>query len=225
MKLRYKLAIVSLFVLFIAFELSVIFLELASAQWLERALQGAAVFVALIASIIALHSSDRNPPPIKAEVHITDGPRDRIEHTREDTLFRLWQGLGHSITLFHSARVHFSVRNDSHITLHEPTLSFRLPSNRRHPHRPDGGEWVLTFNSNLYNSPENFRSLQFGDTTIISNSNLPFWNHGSELVIWIRMAVDAPDLAPFDVEVALNAENAQGYDKTLTIDPKSFLGA
>jgi len=221
---RYKLAISALVLLFIAFEFAVVGLEFASAPWLESALQGAAVFVALIASVIALHSSDREPPKVTSEVSVAQGRHDRMTHTREDKIERVWRDLGHSLTQINSARVHFRIVNTSPFTLHSPTISFRLPSTRRHPHRIDG-QWVLTFNSNLYNSPESLKTLQFGDTTIISNSNLPFWNPNTELIIWIRMVMDAPDLSPFQVEVALNAENAQGFKMDLTINPNEYLSA
>ena len=225
MKARYKVAIATLAILFLSFEVAVINGPLASQGWLAPALQGAAFFVALAASVIAIHSSDRNPPHAKADVQIAPGDIQLSQHSRDTTRDREWKDLGHDVSPFHTGRVHFRIKNQSGFTLREPTLSFRLPLNRHHPHRFPDGSWAVTFNSNLYNNPDNLRTLQFGDTAIISNSKLPLWNHGAELVFWIRMALDAPNSDPFSVEVSLNAENAQGHTETLTIEPRDLLGA
>jgi hypothetical protein len=225
MKGKYKLALATLILLFLAFEIAIVAGPLGSQNWLPPALQGAAFFVALAAGVIALHSSDRNPPHAKADVHLAVGDLKLEEHTRDSTPGRQWRELSHDISPFHSGRVHFRIKNQSGFTLREPTLSYRLPLNRQHPHRFPDASWAVTFNSNLYNNPDSLRSLQFADTAIISNSNLHFWNDDAELVIWIRMALDAPTSDPFTIEVSLNAENAQGVTSVITIDPKALMGA
>jgi hypothetical protein len=90
---------------------------------------------------------------------------------------------------------------------------------KQHPHRAEGGAWTLGFNSNLYNFQDELRMFKFGDTAVISNSNLPFWNDGDEFVIWIRMALDAGGSEPFDVKVSLNAGNAEGITIEVEVDP------
>lgn len=222
MKTGYKFAIGILIVLFVAFEAAVIFAGLHSVDWIQEALQGAGVFVALIATVIALQSSDREKQKVSTGVELTEGDPNSMEHSQETTPKREWQSLGHSVSPFRSARVHFRLVNESGLTLQQPTLSFRLPLARRHPHRLEDGTWTVTFNSNLYNSQQFLRTLQFAETSVISNSNLPFWNDGDELVIWIRMAIDAPDLDSFEVQVSVNAENAQGHTYKLNVDPKSI---
>lgn len=222
MKTRYKISIWILVLLFIAFELAVVLASLHSVDWIQEALQGAGVFVALIAAVIALHSSDREKQEVRVRIDLSEGEPNVMEHSRETTPKSEWNALGHDVSPFQSVRVHFKLVNESGITLQQPTLSFRLPLARHHPHRFDDGRWAVTFNSNLYNNQQFLRTLQFAETSIISNSNLPFWNDGDELIIWVRMAINAPDQEPFDVQVSVNAENAQGHTYTINVDPANW---
>jgi len=115
--------------------------------------------------------------------------------------------------------------NKSGFTLNKPTLTFRVPLRRKHPHRGEKEQiWSRrSFNSNLYNSTQELRIFEFADTSILSNSNLPYWNSGEEITIWIRMVLDDSELKPFDVEVSVNCENADGITEKVKIYPEELL--
>ena len=84
--------------------------------------------------------------------------------------------------------------------------------------------WYTTLDiETLYNSTKELRIFEFADTSILSNSNLPYWNSGEEITIWIRMVLDDSKLEPFDVEVSVNCENAEGFTKRIKINPKDLL--
>jgi hypothetical protein len=110
--------------------------------------------------------------------------------------------------------------NDSGFTLKKPTLTFRLPLQKQHPHKVSEIYFFRTFNSNLFNSQRQLSLLEFADTCILSNSNLPYWNDQDDFTIWIRMVLDDGKLEPFIVEVSINCENAEGVTYKCKIDPK-----
>jgi len=62
--------------------------------------------------------------------------------------------------------------------------------------------------------------LEFADTRLLSNSNLPFWNNDDNITIWIRMLLNDGKLESFTVDVSVNCENAEGVTKLVRIDPK-----
>lgn len=116
-------------------------------------------------------------------------------------------------------KVQFEIKNVSGFSLRNPVLTFRVPLPRGYK---DGEP--LTFNSNLFNSQEELRLLKFGDTLVLSNRNLPYWNHDEAITIWIRMALDRmPDV--FRVKVSLNSDNAEGATKNVSIEPAKLLGS
>ena len=134
-----------------------------------------------------------------------------------------------------SYRVQFKMVNVSGFNLRKPALTFRLPIQRQHPQKPplpqDPRERPLfaktkarSFNSNLYNSQRELRVLEFADTRILSNSNLPYWNDQEEITIWIRMALNDIRLKPFIVDVSINCENADGLTKKVAVAPRKLLG-
>jgi hypothetical protein len=124
-----------------------------------------------------------------------------------------------------SHQVHFRITNNSNFTLNRPTLTFRIPVEKKHPNKHEREEiWHLrNFNSNLYNSREELRIFECADTSILSNSNLPYWNSGEEVTIWIRMILDDGKLEVFNVEVSVNCENADGVTQKVEINPKRLL--
>ena len=219
MKTRYIVAFVLLSLLFVAFEISLVVTALSSQAWISQAIAGAGVFVALIAAIIALHSADRKEPKIQAQVVVSIDRSKPLTHVRDEIPKTQRAQLTHDQEVFHSEKVNFAITNETGFTLREPTLAFRLPLAKQHPHRLDGGSWTVGFNSNLYNFQDELRILKFGDTAILSNSNLPFWNDGDEFEFWIRMALDAGGLEPFEVEVSFNATNAEGITVPVEVDP------
>jgi len=91
-----------------------------------------------------------------------------------------------------SWQIHFNITNESGFTLEKPVVTFRIPTHKKHPHRSrEDRLWSRrTFNSNLYNSREELRTLEFADTSLISNSNLAYGNPDEEIALWIRMVLD-----------------------------------
>jgi len=118
-------------------------------------------------------------------------------------------------------KVVFKIANISGFTLQKPSLTFRLPLQKLHP-RKVGQQYTLSFNSNLFNSQSELRLLEFADTRILSNSNLPFWNDEDDIKIWIRMLICDGKLEPFYVEVSVNSDNAEGITKRVLIEPHNF---
>ncbi len=222
MKTPYLLATITLLLLFGTFEAGVIFWQLASQPWLDTAIRGAGIFVALIAAVIALHASDKKERRIKAQIEVSLDDAETSTYKVDEIPESLKKSVTYAQKELRSDRVHFKITNESGFTLNEPTLSFRLPIIKQHPHRLEDGTWVLTFNSNLYNSMAQLRTLQFGDTAIISNSNLPYWNYGEPVIIWMRMALDVGGADTFAVHVTLNASNAQGVTTSVPINPHAL---
>lgn len=220
MKAQYFVAFVLLILLFFGFEASIALTDLSSQSWISQAIAGAGVFVALIAAVIALHSADRKAPKIKAQIDVRIDRAKPLTHNRSEIPPTQLIQLRHDDEVFHSEKVSFAITNESGFTLKDPTLTFRLPLMKQHPHRVEGtGAWTVGFNTNLYNAPEALRILSFGDTAILSNSNLPFWNDGDQFEFWIRMALDAGGSDPFEVRVSFNASNADGITETVTVTP------
>jgi hypothetical protein len=152
------------------------------------------------------------------EVYIPDD--DSIKHGKANLSEDLAIAFEHLPDPFTSYRVHFRIKNVSGFTLVAPALTFRLPLEKRHLHSVSSSQ-VATFNSNLFNARDDMRILQFGNTQVLSNSNLPYWNDGEEIVIWIRMTLEPREFDPFDVGFSLNAENASGYSTRVKISPPS----
>ncbi len=218
MKTRYIVSLIGLAVLFAVFLASLAWGPLGSYTWLSSAMQGTAVFVALTASVIALHASDRKLRYAKGTITVSLDPDERRVHKKSQIHRSIENGFASHPDTFTDDRVQFHIRNNSGFTLRDPTLTFRLPLDRQHPHRHTDGNWVVTFNSNLYNSQEDLRILQFGDTAVISNRNLPYWNKDEHFTIWIRMVLDYPNEEPFDISVSLNSENAEGTTVSVPVD-------
>lgn len=198
---------------------------------LEKVIQVVAVSVALITAVVAVASTDPPKKNVKAEIELSVD--ERREHSKQNMTKELkdqFEGFDDPVE---SYRVQFRILNTSGFSLKKPTLTFRLPLDRQHPNKPsakkevDGADSLLysrcSFNSNLYNSEEELRMLQFASTQVISNSNLPYWNDQDESELWIRMALNDVGLRPFSVDVSINCENADGITKKVRIIPKNLL--
>ncbi|RKX26895.1 MAG: hypothetical protein DRP45_02385 [Candidatus Zixiibacteriota bacterium] len=186
---------------------------------LDDALQGAAVFAALIASVIALSATDRKRLRAKTGVEVCVEPSQEV-YPKSKFVPELIDTFRNHEDPVISRRVIFKLKNNSGFTLNKPMLAFRLPKDKRHPAKldegPDGSYYVLTFRSNLFNSRDEFRSLEFEDSVILSNSNLPYWNADDEIKIWIRMVLGED---AFSVKVSVNSENAEGVTKEVQVNP------
>lgn len=223
MKTKYLIGIGVLTALFVVFEILVSFSPLGKYSHLENAIQSAGVYVALLTAIIALSIADpkRRSVNIKLELSVdkeTIGryPKDEMS----DDLKKEYQNFTDPVK---SHRVQFIMTNISGFTLRKPTLTFRLPLQKQHPHKVGKIYSERAFHSNLFNSQHEIRLLEFADTRILSNSNLPYWNDQNDITIWIRMVLDDGKLEPFVVEVSVNCENAEGITKKVNINPKELI--
>lgn len=216
--------LVGLILIAVAFEILIFCSPIGEHSRLEKGIQSSGIFVALLAAVIALSAVD--PKRYKVDVAIAS-PFIKEESTYEmekmtDELKGWYKDFKNPIR---SHQVHFKIINKSDLTLTRPTLTFRIPVNKKHPNKfPDEKNWSRrSFNSNLYNSTQELRIFEFADTSILSNSNLPYWNSEEEITIWIRMVLDDGKLEPFNVEVSVNCENAEGFSKRIKINPKDLL--
>ncbi len=223
MKVRYMVAIAVLFVLAAALGFTVACTRLGDHPRLEKAIQASGILVALLAAVVALSAAD--PKTRKASIETKLSLETEVESFRADMSEDLREAYRQSPDPVKSYRVQFHMTNVSGFTLHKPTLTFRLPIDRQHPHkRGTDTKWsVRTFNSNIYNSRAELTVLEFGDARILSNSNLPYWNDEAEITLWIRMVLDKDKVKPFNVELSVNCENAGGTTYKVPIVPKALL--
>ena len=177
MKTRYIIVMVVLIILSIGFELSLFFSPLGRHPILANAIQAAGIFVALVAAVVALSATDRKKGKIQVEIEQTfDEKRDHYKKDMSETLKKHYKDFPDPVI---SAQVHFKMTNMSGFDLIKPTLTLSLPWIKQHPHRRENEHtWsVLSFNWNLNTSRNEFSALQFGDTLMLSNSTLPYWNN------------------------------------------------
>ncbi len=224
MKIRYIITIIILILLAIVFEYYVIFSKYGSNAEIGNTIQSAAVFVALISAVIALSTADPKPKKVKIKIeqsvdseHIGIYPKNELP----SDLRTKYKTFPDPIT---SHKVQFKITNTSGFTLKKPTLMFRLPLEKLHPRKNNGG-YTLSFNSNLFNSQSELRLLEFADTRLLSNSNMPFWNNDDNITIWIRMLLNDGKLEPFIVEISVNCENAEGVTKKVQIEPRAIISS
>jgi len=192
---------------------------------LEKDIQSTGIFVALFAAVIALSSSDLKK---RRKVDIVIAPpfiEEERTHDREKMTDALKEWYKDFPDPIRSHQFLFMITNNSEFTLIRSTITFRIPVDKKHPNKHEREElWHWrSFNSNLYNSRQDLRIMEFADTSILSNSNLPYWNNKDDITIWIRMLLDDGGLKPFDVEVSVNCENAEGITKKVKIYQEELL--
>jgi hypothetical protein len=204
----------------VAFVLVIAITGLGGQDRLDSAIQGAGIFVALLAAVVALHAADPKPKSLAVNIE-TSIDQDHTESYDKVVLRGKipLDAYEHLPDCFISHRVVFRITNVSGFTLRQPTLTFRLPTCKQHPHKLSAGSdrWVRTFRSNLFNTQSDLKAIDFGDTSVLSNSNLPFWNDREEITIWIRMVLGAGDLSLFEVSISVNSENAEGVTTKMVI--------
>ena len=221
MKPGYVVALVVVLLLGIWLILLLISSPLGNDPRTGNAIQVAAVFVALAAAIIALGAADQRQREVRADVQAYVPIEGAISHGKANLTDKLEEAFSHLPDPFTSYKVHFRITNKSGFELVAPTVTFRLPLDRRHLHML-GSTQIATFNSNLFSSQDEIRILEFGDTQVLSNNNLPYWNDGEEITIWIRMSLEPMEFHPFEVGLSVNAQNASGFITSIRISP-SFL--
>lgn len=222
MKTQYVIIMIVLLLAAVAFELLVFISPLGGDTRLGDAIEGVGVFVALLAVVTALSAVDPKAKPVQVTIEPSVDENHVLTHPKRELPPDLTKPYDNLPDPVKSRRVRFKITNVSGFTLEKPVLTFRLPLQKQHPHK-QGQNYGLTFRSNLFNSQRELRLLEFADTRILSNSNLPYWNHGDDITIWIRMVLDAGGLEPFIVEVSVNSENTSGITKRVEIDPARLL--
>ncbi|MCK4694739.1 MAG: hypothetical protein KAT74_03205, partial [Candidatus Cloacimonetes bacterium] len=124
-----------------------------------------------------------------------------------------------------SYQVHFKIKNTSGFVLKKPTITIRVPSERKCPNKNNLSskytERIIT--SDLFGSSQDLKRLEDGDNTILSNSILPYLNNDQELPFWVRMIINDESSEEFSVEVSLNSENAEGFTQEVPINPKELI--
>ena len=222
MKRKYIITIGVLIILATVLAYFLIFSQGASDTKISNVIQSVSVFIALIIAVIAMSIAD--PKVKKANVEVEQSVDENnvnlyVKSDLPSDLQLKYESFPDPIT---SHRVQFKITNISGFTLEKPTLTFRLPIEKQHPHRVRRS-YTLTFNSNIHNPQSEFRLLEFADFCMLSSSNLPYWNNGDEITIWIRMLLNDGQLEPFIVEISLNSENAEGITTKVSIEPRNFV--
>lgn len=218
MKLRYIFAIGLLIILAVIFEIQLFKLTKPD-DYIGNAIQSAAVFVALMTAIVALSAADPKEKMIDVTIDHDIDLNSVGSYNKNELPKYLQEKYAGFQDLITSHRVQFKIKNTSKFTLRKPTLTFKLPLEKRHLNKKEDGSFNLSFNSNLYNTQTELRVLEFGDTQILSNSNLPFWNNDESITIWIRMLLNDGILEPFIIQISVNSENAEGVTKIVQINP------
>ncbi len=214
MKCNYNLILVLFFVMAIAWVFFVVATPFGDNSHLEKAIQGIGIFVAIFTAIVALKIADVKKF-VKTEVEVFI---DNIDNTFKTSELPVgWTKFGEEVSFY---RTNFKITNNSGFTLRNPTLSFRLPREKKSLQKVND-TYLEGFNSNIFNSREKVRFLEFADKIIISNSNLPYLNHEETQIIWFILFFG--NMNPFTVELSINCENAEGITKKIRIKPKELL--
>ncbi|MCU7816896.1 MAG: hypothetical protein KZQ81_17280 [Candidatus Thiodiazotropha sp. (ex Rostrolucina anterorostrata)] len=182
--------------------------------------QSISVYTALFLGVIALSAADPLPKTIVVDTDVHIGTDEKSTGTYpkgalKGVLPELYENHDDPVL---SRRVYFHMTNTSGFTLKKPVLTFRLPSNRKHPEGEANTYTRIAFNSNLFNCQTDLVSLEDAEEVILSNSRLPYWNNNEPMDIWIRMMVEDRSVNPFSIVVSVNAENAEGVTTTINID-------
>jgi hypothetical protein len=184
-------------------------------------IQVAGVFVALITSFLALSTADPKSNRVNFAIEQSLEKKEAIEKSNmSEDLKKNYSGFPDPVS---SYRVQFKITNKTGFTLRKPTFSFRVPMDKKHPNKKEADVKysMRSFNSNLYNSSQELRMIEFADTCLISNS-IPYFNNNEYVTLWIRMVLHE-NIEPFPVEVSINCENAEGITKKVEIQPKRLI--
>ena len=225
MKTRYLLAIGILIIVALVFAAKIFNAPQEKQLPLGNAVHGVGLFASLLAVVIALHAADPKRKKIKLKVDISVDMNNASNHNKENLSEKLKEFYKDFPDPFQSHRVQFKITNKSGFDLIKPVFTFRLPLEKRHPYG-QGREKVVSrqsFNSNLFNSQRELVMLEMTDTQILSNSNLTYLNKNEHMTFWFRMVLGDGKLKPFNVNVSVNCENAEGFNSPFTINPRQLL--
>ncbi len=185
-------------------------------------IQISSIFIAFFVAIIALHASDKPKQKIKINniVYANEQKGKYYKKDFSDILLEAYTNYPDPVT---SHQIFFKITNKSGFTLEQPTLTFKLPSCIKHPYKRKEMYDLKNFNTNLYNSTQDMKMLDTGDSIYISNSNLPFWNNNDTHKFWIRMSIEKSENKTFQIAISVNAKNANGITENIEIDPEKII--
>lgn len=153
MKARYLITIIVLISVALGFGVLLFYSPLGEHPRLEKAIQSAGIFVALLAAVIALSVTDLKRKIVKVKI---DHSLDTMSETREETYpkNKLSDELREHYKNFpdpiKSYKIQFRITNISGFSWKKPTLAFRLPLGRQHPQKlPKRGPNSKLFEKNV----------------------------------------------------------------------------
>ena len=210
-KIRYYIIIAIIIILTSIVELK-IYNSIDAEKW-DRILQVFAGVVALISGVIALAVTDKKSRQVNFDIQVHANKTKLKEEYKKDELDNTIKYVYKDYSeIFYSYQVYFDIIYKSKFSLEEPTLTFRLPQNLRHPNKQKN---QTEYRTNIYNEQNKIQKLEFGNTCVISSSNLPYLNEDDTFKIWIRMCLDADSDKKVNIKISLNGKNADG--KTITL--------
>ena len=133
MKARYIVALAIIILAMILFEYLMLAHPIGDSSKLGNAIQAAAVFVALLAAVAAIAASDPKPKQVNVGIEPYISTGEAATHSKAELPSSLISVFAHLQDTFQSYRVHFRLTNHSGFTLVAPTITLRLPIDRRHP--------------------------------------------------------------------------------------------
>ena len=194
-----------------------------------RLIQIVTALAIAVTTVIALSNADLPKEKVKADIqpYITKGSEKWEEtYQKKDLKPDLCRFFDNCPDPIKSYKVQFKITNTSNFDWVEPVVTFWLPVEKQHPQKKEEQDILyssLSYNSNTYNTPVAVRKLQMVDGVIISNKHLPYWKQKRDLTIWIKMVLENGGKEPFDVEVSVDSENAEGFAQTVRLDPDQLL--
>lgn len=202
-----------------------------------------------VTAVIALSNADLPKEKVKVDIqtYITKDTENWQEtYEKKDLKPDLCKFFTNCRDPIKSYKVQFEIKNISNFDWVKPVITFRLPTDRQAPDteekkiiiqchngqvKPvpsDEGNHKYTirrYHSNAFNPLAGGQVLEMVDGVVMSTTNLPHWPKDWSMTIWIRMVLDLENTISekFDVQISLDSENAKGFTRTSTIDPKNLL--
>ena len=182
-----------------------------------------AIFVALTTGLLAIAISDKKGQSIEFSVLIFGNRnKDKAIYKIAKLPVDLRSKFQKYGAEFYSYRVYFKITNTSKFVLKKPTVTIKVPNSVK---QPSQDYQTIEVRSNLFNSRASLQALEYGNTTVLSNSNLPYLHHDETIKIWVRMRLDPSDEKDIVIHVALDSENAEGKNLMFKMSPKEILNA
>jgi hypothetical protein len=217
MKTFYKIS----FLLILLIYLALLLIFVLKCYEIGEILELSAIFVALFTGVLAVGISDKKNNKIDYNVKVFGNKiKDRETYDLSALSGLIKSNFAKYGDTFYSYKVNFKITNSSDFVLKKPTITIKVPVDVKHPSQDYK---TIEIRSNMFNSPDSLQALEYGDTFILSNSNLPYLHPQENIKIWIRMRLDKDDTKPFFLHIALDSENGDGNIKTIKMSPKDIL--